>query len=59
MSRFFAMDSCPQYIGTLKIKYTLCSIFPFTLILKSVINTALRVMEAKEDENKEHLYARF
>jgi len=53
------MDSCPQYIGTLKIKYTLCSIFPFTLILKSVINTALRVMEAKEDENKEHLYARF
>jgi hypothetical protein len=53
------MDLCPQYIGARKIKYTLCSIFPFTVILKSVINTVLRAMEAKEDENKEHLYARF
>jgi hypothetical protein len=59
MSRFFARDLNAQYIAACKMKYTLCGIFFFTLILKPVINTIIMAMEAREDENKKHLYARF
>ena len=55
MSRFFDYNIYAQYIAKSNIKYTLCSIFNFTPILISVI----KVKEAKEDENKKHLYSRF
>ena len=55
MPRFFDYDYYTPYIEKCNIKYTLCSIFNFTVILMSVI----KGMEAKEDENKKHLYSWF